>query len=329
MVDCGGLGDGALNNLAVVIVNWNTCALTVEALRTLFDDVAEYGPDHVQVWVVDNASRDDSVATIRAHFPQVRLIESDENLGFGAGNNLALHQIGFGDMVSTGDLPKAVYLLNSDTLTHPGATNILYQTLLSLPDAGVVGARLTYADGKLQDSAFAFPGLMQLWIDLLPAPVRLYETRLNGRYPRRRYWGVKPFPVGHTLGATMMIRREVIQQVGGFDERFFMYAEEVDWSWRIQKAGWKIYCVPAAHVTHLEGQSTGQVKPISVVNLWRSRVQLFQKHYSPFRLWLARCIIRLGMRRKIQQTETAFVRNEITADERAALLQAYQQVMAL
>lgn len=295
----------------------------------MFADLETHGPPDSQVWVVDNASTDDSVLTIRTHFPKVHLIESDTNLGFGAGNNLALRSIGFGGGRPANELPRAVYLLNSDTLTQAGATNMLYETLMGLPDAGVVGARLTYADGRLQDSAFAFPGLMQLWIDLMPAPVRMYETWLNGRYPRRFYWGVRPFRVGHTLGATMMLRREVIQHVGMFDERFFMYAEEVDWCWRIQKAGWKIYCVPAAHVIHLEGQSTGQVRPTSIVNLWRSRLMLFEKHYRFLRLRLARQLIKMGMRRKIRQTECAYERGGLAADERDALISAYNEVLAL
>ncbi|NDJ84986.1 MAG: glycosyltransferase family 2 protein [Chloroflexi bacterium] len=316
-------------DLAVIIVNWNTRQLTLDALRTLYDDIQENGPAATEIWVVDNASSDNSAAAIKADFPQVNLIESATNLGFAAANNLAMREMGFQNGKPVGELPRAVYLLNSDTLTHSGATNILYQTLLSRPEAGVVGARLTYGDGRFQHSAFAFPGLIQLWIDLLPAPGRLYESRLNGRYPQRYYRGLAPFPVGHTLGATMMPRREVIQQVGMFDERFFMYAEEVDWCWMIQKAGWKILCVPAAHVTHLEGQSTRQVKPHSIVNLWKSRLRLYEKHYSRPKRWLARLLVRLGMRWQIRQTLQAYAQRRISAKERDALIEAYRQVMAL
>lgn len=318
--------------LAVIIVSWNTRELTLEALRTLLDDVHGHGPT-TEVWVVDNASSDGSPGAIRAHFPQVRLLENDTNLGFAAGNNQALRAIGFGDQASSqdsaGGLPDAVYLLNSDTRTHPGATRTLYDALFRLPDAGVVGARLEYGDGSFQHSAFAFPGLAQLIVDLFPVPARLQDTRLNGRYPRPLYRANKPFPVDHTLGATMMLKRDVIRQTGLFDEAYFMYCEEIDWSIRIRRAGWKIYTVPAARVTHLAGQSTQQVRPESVLNLWRSRIRLFEKHYSPLKRTLARWIIRLGMRYQIARADRAQAAGRLSTDEHAALIEAYRTVQTL
>jgi len=305
--------------LAVVIVNWNTQALTLQAIRSLYDDLNQtpHAPQ-TTIWVVDNASTDDSVAAIRAEFPQVELIASTQNLGFAGGNNAALRAMGFDGSSATDELPRAVYLLNSDTITQAGATKTLYDALFSLPNAGVVGARLSYGDGGFQHSAFAFPGLAQLWLDLLPAPARLLEKRLNGRYPRQWYENGQPFAVDHTLGATMLLRREVILQTGMFDERFHMYCEEIDWSWRIQRAGWRIYCVPAAHVVHLGGQSTGQVRPRSIIDLWTSRLQLFDKYYPNWKKTLAKGIIRVGMRRKIAQ-----------AGGDAALIDAYRQVIGL
>jgi N-acetylglucosaminyl-diphospho-decaprenol L-rhamnosyltransferase len=327
---CGlGFSDRVMSiELAVIIVSWNTRELTLDALRTLYVDLDANGPE-AEVWVVDNASTDGSPAAIRAQFPQVRLITSDTNLGFAGGNNHALRLMGFAEQAATGHLPKAVYLLNSDTRTHPGATSTLFTALFTLPQAGVVGARLSYEDGSFQHSAFHFPGLGQLIVDLFPVPGRLYESAFNGRYPLRNFLGDKPFAVDHTLGATMMLRREVIQQTGLFDETYFMYCEEIDWSIRIRRAGWEIYCVPAAQVTHLSGQSTRQVRPESIVNLWHSRIKLFEAHYSPFKLALARRIIRLGMRRKIAAARQALANGTVTIDEQNALIQAYRTVQTL
>lgn len=317
-------------DLAVVIVSWNTRTLTLDAIRTLLEDVQRGGPYDTQLWVVDNASSDDSPAAIRAEFREVQLIENPKNIGFGPANNVALRAMGFGTSgVDESTLPRAVYLLNSDTQTRPGTTSILFNALFSLPDAGVVGARLTYEDGGFQHSAFAFPGLSQLWIDLMPTPGSFYNRRINGRYPQKLYQTPKPFRVGHTLGATMMIRREAIQKTGMFDEQFFMYAEEVDWSWRIQKAGWKIYCVPQAHVIHLEGQSTRQVRPDSIINLWQSRLRLYRKHYPFLKRQMARWLIGVGMRRKIRQARRAYALRQISAKERDTLISAYEQVMGL
>ena len=326
-----GLSDHVMSaELAVIIVSWNTRELTLDALRTLYADVETNGPD-AKVWVVDNASTDGSPAAIRAQFPQARLVTSDTNLGFAGGNNHALRLMGFAEQSATADeaLPKAVYLLNSDTRTYPGATNTLFTALFVLPQAGVVGARLSYEDGSFQHSAFRFPGLGQLIVDLFPVPGRFYESAFNGRYPLQNFLGDRPFAVDHTLGATMMLRREVIQQTGLFDETYFMYCEEIDWSIRIRRAGWEIYCVPAAHVTHLSGQSTRQARPESIVNLWRSRIKLFEAHYPPFKLALARQIIRLGMRRKIASARQALVNGNMTLDEHNALIQAYRTVQTL
>lgn len=317
-------------DLAVLIVSWNTRDLTLDALRALYADLDAHGPQ-ADVWVVDNASTDGSADAIRAQFPQAHLIACDQNHGFAGGNNHALRLMGFdpADPAPDDALPQAVYLLNSDTRTHPGATRALYGALLSLPRAGVVGARLTYADGSHQHSAFRFPGLAQLVIDLFPVPARLYDSALNGRYPRAAYEGGAPFPVDHTLGATMMLRREVIRQTGLFDERYFMYCEEIDWSLRIRRAGWEIYCVPGAHVTHLAGQSTAQVRPQSIVNLWRSRLMLFERTDAPLRRALARRIIRAGMAYKIRQARAASARGELPGDQAAQLIEAYQTVQTL
>jgi N-acetylglucosaminyl-diphospho-decaprenol L-rhamnosyltransferase len=308
-------------DLAVVIVSWNTRALVLDALRTLYADL-ESSRLNAGAWVVDNASSDGTPDAVRAAFPAVNLLTSAANLGFGAGNNLALRALGFSDQPTPNpDGPRAVFLLNSDTLVQPGAVRALYDALFSLPRAGLVGARLSYEDGAFQHSAFRFPGLLQIVIDLYPLPGwlrgRLYETRLNGRYPRSRYAGRTPFPVDHTLGATMMLRREAIEQTGLFDEQFFMSAEEVDWSLRIRRAGWQIYTVPAAHVIHLEGRSTRQIRPESVVNLWRSRFRLYDKHYSPLKRALARGLVKVGMRLQIGRAQNA------------ALVEAYRKVIRL
>ncbi|MCL4879930.1 MAG: glycosyltransferase family 2 protein [Anaerolineae bacterium] len=310
-----------MTDLAVVIVNWNTRDITFKALSSLYDDLTTHGPSQTEVWVLDNASSDGSAEALRASFPQTQIIASPKNLGFGGGNNAALREIGFPDGEN---LPRAVYLLNSDTITHPGATSALYDALFSLPDAGVVGAKLTFGDGSFQHSAFHFPGLTQLWIDLLPSPGRFYDSLFNGRYPRSLYEGEHPFPVDHTLGATMMLKREVIQQTGMFDERFLMYCEEIDWMWRIRRAGWAIYCVPTAHVTHLGGQSTRQVRPRSLMNLWESRLQLYSKYYPRWKFILAKKMIRWGMQRQIRLTHHNTTLNE---SDRRALIDAYQSII--
>ena len=313
-------------NLAVIIVNWNVCDLLAACLRSVEADLAQSGLTG-QVWVVDNASQDGSVAMIRRDFPAVQLLASETNLGFAGANNAALRALGFENRGS--DLPEAVLLLNPDTLIQPGALLTLYRFLQENPQAGIAGARLIYGDGSFQHGAFDFPGLWQLAIELLPLPGRLVDARLNGRYPRAQYERQQPFLIGHPLGAVMCLRREAIQQAGLLDEGYHMYVEEVDWSRRLRLAGWEAYCVPAAVVTHLGGQSTGQVKMSSFVNLWRSRYRFYGKYYSPLKVWLARQIVYAGMGRKARADLQAVHQGHLPASELEKRLAGYLQVKTI
>ncbi|MCU0463312.1 MAG: glycosyltransferase family 2 protein [Anaerolineae bacterium] len=304
-----------MRDLAVIIVTWNAVEFIRDALDTLYADLAGSGLN-AEVYVVDSASSDGTAEVVAVEYPQVKLTASRENLGFGRSNNLGLREAGFfGD--DSAAAPRAAYLLNPDTLTQPGATRTLFDALFSAPDIGLVGARLSYEDGSFQHGAFGFPGLRQLWAEFFPTPGRLLEGAFNGRYPRHLYDAGQPFPIDFPLGATMMLRREAVQQTGGFDPKYFMYCEEVDWAWRIKQAGWRVLCAPSAHVVHLSGKSTSQVKPRSVVNLWTSRLTLYDTLYPGWKAFLARRMIAYGMARKA------------AAEADPAVREAYQTVRAL
>ncbi len=292
-------------HLAVVIVSWNVRDLLAACLRSLFADLDLSGLE-AQVWVVDNASTDGTPEMVAETFPAVHLIASQENLGFAAGNNLALKAILRNSQFAIRNSPP-VWLLNPDTEVQPGATVALVDFMERTPQAAVAGAKLLYADGSLQQSAFRFPGLVQLVFEFFPLPPRFYDTSLNGRYPRRLYEGDSPFPVDHPLGAAMMVRREAIEQVGLLDEDFWMYCEEIDWCWRLRKAGWQAYCVPAARVIHHAGQSSGQIRIPSFVNLWTSRARLYARHHGPITRWLAQALVRAGMRRRMQKASPEMI----------------------
>jgi hypothetical protein len=311
-------------DLAVVIITWNVRDLALQALDSLYADLVTSGLS-ADVYVVDNASTDGTAAAIQASYSEVRLTASAENLGFVRGNNLALRQIGFCEGADPETLPRAVYLLNPDTITQPDATRTLFEALFSASDVGLVGARLTYGDGSFQHSAFTFPGLRQLWTEFFPTPGRFLEGRFNGRYSRSVYQSDHPFAVDFVLGATMMLRREAVLQTGLMDEQFFMYCEEIDWARRIHNAGWSVRCVPKAHVIHLGGQSSSQIRPQTVTRLWTSRLLLYQKHYPTWKVALARQMIILGMRRKI----TEAYQSALSDTDRDSLIAAYQTVLQL
>ncbi len=286
-------------DLAVVIVTWNNANVIPDALRSLLDDLKTSGLSS-RVWLVDSASTDATVEIVRERFAEVKLIACERNIGFGAGNNLALQALGFNSGAGASELPAAVYLLNPDTVTHPGASRRLFDALIAQAEVGVAGARLTYGDGSFQHSAFRFPDLRQIWTEFFPTPGRLIEGPFNGRYPRARYAAARPFEVDFTLGATMMLKREVIQQTRGFNTDYFLYCEEIDWAWRIKRAGWRIVCVPEARVTHLGGGSTSQARPRSQIDLWKSRLLLYDTYYPRWKRAAARQLIMLGMKRKLR-----------------------------
>ncbi len=297
-------------DVAVVIVSWNVREYLADCLRSVCADLGR-SQLRGEIFVIDNASTDGTVALLRDLFPQVHVIVNDENKGFGAANNQGMK-------AAAGYDPRYYFLLNPDTYVRPGAISELINCLEERPQAGMAGARLMYGDGRFQHSAFYFPGLSQLMFDLLPMPARLYESRLNGRYPRRQYHPQRsPFQVDHPLGATMMVRADVAESTEGFDESFHMFCEEIDWSWRVREAGWDIYAVPAAEIIHYAGESTRQVPADTVVNLWRSRAKLYRKHHSRLRLAVASRIVQRSMARKANKATDP------------ALRSAYQEVAAI
>ena len=311
-------------DLAVITVSYNTRELLADCLESVLAGL-ELSELAGEVWVVDNASADGSAEMVQRRFPQVRLIAHDDNLGFAAGNNLALETMGFG----THSSPRHVLFLNPDTHVLGDALGVLAGFLDSTPKAGAAGARLQHGDGSFQHSAFAFPGLAQVFLDFFPIHHRLLDSPLNGRYSRKRYRGGEPFSVDHPLGAALMVRGETLAQTGGFDERFFMYCEEIDLCQRIKKAGWEIYCVPRAEIVHLVAQSTSQFGDRMYVALWQSRFLLAEKHRSRTFGWAVRGLVRLGLWAESRRAKAAHRRGEITAREMEGRLAAYREVANL
>jgi GT2 family glycosyltransferase len=317
-----------MSDLAIIIVSWNVEKHLRKCLASVQNAVAVDGVD-AEVWVVDNASRDRSLRVAVTEFPWTAVVASRENLGFAKANNVAMRSIGFTDPLAPergwaeglqwyarrevrSRLPKAVLLLNPDARVQPGALKAMGGFMSAHPQTGIVGARLRFGDGSFQHGAYAFPGVWQLAIELLSLPGRLYESRLNGRYPRRLYQQKQPFSIDHPLGAAMMVRAEAIRQVGLLDEGYRMYVEEVDWAKRIKSAGWEAYCVPAAQIIHLGGQSTGQVKAESFANLWRSRQRFYSRYYAGWKYRLASKIVQIGMSSKMKASpELADVFQEV------------------
>ena len=271
-------------DLTVVIVSWNVRDLLRRCLRSISDrGGSEPGgvpipPPQIEVIVVDNASSDGSAEMVRAEFPQVRLIANDENRGFTAANNQGL-AAGQG---------RYLMLLNPDTELVGDALATMAGYLDGHPRVGVAG---TAAPLRRWPAAIVAPALS----DAGHGPVREHR--------RREWWPNNPFarryrmadtpddaiqPVDWLVGACLLVRREAYQQVGGLDEGFFMYSEELDWCRRIKSAGWEIVYLPTATVVHHEGKSSEQVVAARHIYFQSSKVRYFRKHHGAVQAELLR-----------------------------------------
>jgi hypothetical protein len=270
---------------------------------------------------------------VRAQFPDVHLCALDQNVGFAAANNIGLRWFGYGSEppASVPYLPTYVLLLNPDTVVHAGAIETLAQFVEAHPRIGLVGPRLLNPDGSIQTAAFRFPTLSMSLLDVFPPgevlPGRLYGSWWNGRYTEEAAVPAIPFPIDHPLGACLLVRGRVIEQVGLLDEHYFMYSEEIDWCWRIRQAGWAIWQVPQAHVMHIGGASTGQFRQRMLVELHRSRVRFCCQHYSPLFLHIHRLIITAGMLRLLLLAWLAWLRGRIKGGELRARTWAYATII--
>ena len=261
--------------ISIVIVSWNTARFLENCLASI---LANPPTSPFETWVVDNASTDDSPRMVREKFPQVQLIENRENVGFARANNQAIQRCA----------GKYVLLLNPDTLVESGALQALVDFLDKRPEAGAAGARILNPNRSLQISSHPCPTLSrELW--------RLFHLdRLSpyAEYPLTKWKTERAREVDVLMGACLLLRKEVLDQVGFLDEDYFMYSEEVDLCYRIQRAGWRLYWVPQAEIVHFGGQSTQQVPTEMFLNLYQSKIKYFRKHYG----WLAAHIYKLILR---------------------------------
>jgi hypothetical protein len=258
-------GEGTRTTLSAIVISYNTCQMTLDCLRALTADMQTIPHEII---VVDNASSDGSPPAIRAAFPNVRVIENPDNRGFGAANNQGMS-------AATGEF---FLLINSDAFPKHGAIPAMIDCLRQNPAAALVGPRLINPDGSLQRSCFRFPSPMQAWLENLWISTLLPPNSPAADY--RRWPHDRLCSVDFVIGAAMMVRRAVVEQVGGFDEEFFMYSEEADWQKRMTQAGWNILFTPAALVTHLGGASGTAEKSRVNRNFFESLDYYEYKHHG-------------------------------------------------
>lgn len=245
-------------DISIIIVNRNTRDLLQNCLESISKTIRNIS---YEIIVVDNASQDGSDAMLKDKYPQVKIIQNTENLGFGAANNQAMR-------IMNG---RYALLLNSDTVLTENAVHELYAFMENHPEAAMSCGQLLNADGSKQNSIASFPTFITLLTNM-----PMLEYLFPKRYPSKRYNYEKPIEVDSGIGACLLVRKKAIDEIGMFDERYFFFFEETDWAYRMKATGWKIYHVPTAFIYHFQGQSIGR-DIHSRIEFYRSRYQFFQK----------------------------------------------------
>jgi GT2 family glycosyltransferase len=259
-------------DLSVVVVSRNTRDLTLRCLASVGASLAGSGYSWEAI-LVDNGSGDGTVEAVREHFPEVRLIESGGNRGFSAGNNLGIAE-------SRG---RAVLLLNPDAEAVGETIPRLLDGLLADPGVGIVGPALRYPDGSPQPSRRRFPTRLTAFLESTLVQQYWRGNRVLDRYFVHDRPEDARQEVDWLNGACLLVRREVLARIGGFDEGYFMYSEELDLCERARAAGWRVVYDPAATVIHHEGASSAQAVPRRHIDFNTSKVRYYRRRYGrPF-----------------------------------------------
>ncbi len=268
-------------DLSIIIVNYNVKEFLENALISIKKAIEGI---NAEIFVVDNASEDGSVEMVRQKFPDVHLIANTENLGFAKANNQALK-------LARG---KYILLINPDTIVQEDTFKVLISFLESHPDCGMVGCKVLNPDGTLQLACRrSFPTPWVAFTKMVGLSSLFPKSKIFARYNLTYLDPNEVAEVDAVSGSFMMIRREVYEKIGGLDEDFFMYGEDIDWCYRIKKAGWKIYYVPFTQIIHFKGESTKRSN-IDEIRVFYEAMKIFvRKHYKEFAL--LGVILRIGI----------------------------------
>lgn len=256
-------------DVSIIIVSYNTCRLLKDCLRSVLEKTSGIT---FELIVVDNASGDGSVQMVERDFPAVKVIALQENVGFGSANNRGI-------AIASG---RNILFLNPDTLLKNNAIRILSDYLDRHPEAGACGGNLYDAEDRPTQSFLRILPGIRSELDLISLTML---SRLCGGKNHHFNYTSRPLKVGRVSGADMMMPRSVIDRVGGFDEDFFLYCEETELSYRIRKAGYTIFSVPSAQITHLEGKSCAYNELRTKWGLISRRLYLEKKYR---RKWMIR-----------------------------------------
>jgi GT2 family glycosyltransferase len=266
-------------DLTVSIVVNDNRELALGCVRSVY---AEAGQLAVEVIVVDNYSSDGSAEAISRTFPGVKLIRNDTKEGFSANNNKAIRAAG----------GEFVMLLNDDTIVHEGALEKMVTFMRENPQAGAVGAFLVNPDGSPQFTGRARPTLAAAAMISLGLHRLFPDNPVTAEYYKKEVFE-GPHEVQSVNGAAMMLSRAAIEKTGLLDEGFFLFCEDVDYSLRLSGAGFMLYLIPEARITHYRGASTGGRRMVWIYH--KSLMRFYRKHYAPKTFFLVNWLVYLGI----------------------------------
>lgn len=266
-------------SLSLILVNYNGSKILYDCLSSIDKFIEDYAYEAI---IVDNFSTDDSVKIIKDNFPSFKLICSQNNLGFGKANNLAVkHSQG-----------EHLLFLNTDTILIENTPKILSEYLHQNYDVAAVGSRITFQDSSYQLSCGNLPNLVVELFDKIRYTLDNKWHSLFSNLHDRLYSKVQE--VGWVTGACLMIRRDVFEQIGGFDENFFMYFEDKDICKRVKDLGYKVVYYPKTTIIHLLGGSSSSIKK-GVNKYYRdSQLYYYQKHLGKFQTNILKLYLKLS-----------------------------------
>jgi len=269
--------------ISIIIVNYNVKDFLNQAVHSIKKALSGIG---AEIFVVDNASRDNSTTMLKENFPNVTLIENKSNVGFAKANNQAISQA----------KGKYLVLINPDTLVQEDTFCTLVNFLEIHPDAGVVGCKILNPDGSLQLACRrSIPTPWVAFTKLIGLSHLFPKSRLFGKYNLTYLDPDHTTTVDSISGSFMMVRREILDQIGLLDEQFFMYGEDLDWCYRISQSGWKIYYVPETKIIHYKGASAKKAKLDSILIFYRAMLQFARKHFRGKYLFLPQWFLMIGI----------------------------------
>ncbi len=259
-----------MHDLAVVILSFNTKELTRRCLESIYNNKWE---SDLQVILVDNASSDSTVEMVKKEFSKVQLIISPENLGFSRGNNLGLEAAD----------AKYYLFLNSDTEVLPGSLDSLLKFAQNSPeDYGIISAKLLNPDKTLQPNAGYLPyfGAMFNWLSGLDDIFQVLGITIPSYHQQNSSFYNKSKVVGWVSGTAFMVSRKLVKEVGGWDKNIFMYAEDVDYCLRAQKAGFKVSWTDKAEIIHIGGASSKDPQYRQWLGEFKGLIYVYKKHFG-------------------------------------------------